>query len=191
MSDVLKDWLTAFHPLPIEGIGTLQWQRSPAELDASGSLVMAPRWSLLLTTESSAGSMSDFFDRLSRFSFLPVNEVQRQYQEWLAAVQKADLPVSIWGVGILSKQPNGVWQFKASDFPSGPAASLSALPLISAAPRAGWDLLSRVALVVGLIALGWVVWSGQQQGFRSTLIRSQFKLPVQAVDAQEPYQEIR
>jgi len=191
MSDVLKDWLTAFHPLPIEGIGTLQWQRFSAELDATGSSVSAPRWSLHFTTESDTGPMSDFFDRLSRFSLLPVHEVQRQYQEWLTAVRKADAPVSIWGAGVLSKQADGAWQFKGSDFPSGPAASLSVLPLISTAPRAGWDLLSRVALVVGSIALGWVIWSGQQQGFRSTLIRSQYKLPIQSAASVEPYQEIR
>ena len=192
MSSLIDSWLISFQSLHIEGIGTIQWKRVSAARIPRTHTIQSPEWQLIFSTDPNTTMPADFMSRLSCFANRSIEEVERQYRDWLRVFQSDAFSVSVLDRGVLIKDSSGEIIWTPSETKMGPPASLKYLPLTNNYLYRRWDFSNRLIAALALLAIGWIVAIGVQKGVQSWLSGSQQPASVQPPNNNKPpYLEIR
>ena len=193
MALIFRDWLTSTQQLPLEGIGTLHWERRPAYWDETDLTIYPAQWELRFSADGAVRVPDTFFERLSSFSRLPVSELRQQYQAWLLSWTAADKKLDVFGFGKLVMDDRSIWNWTSEPLPALPTESLSVIPAMQSAPqRVRWETGTVLVAMLAVLAIGAIAWMANQKGFRAEMGASRIKTELTPAENQPlPYLEIR
>lgn len=193
MALIFRDWLASTQQLPLEGIGTLHWERRAAYWNETDSTIYPAQWELRFSADEAVRIPDTFFERLSSFSRLPVSELREQYQAWLQSWAAADKKLDVFGFGNLILDDRSVWHWTSEPLPALPTESLSVIPELQSVPqRVRWEVGTGLVWMLAVLAIGVIAWMANQKGFSAELGSSRIKTELAPAENQPlPYREIR
>lgn len=192
MSLLLDSWLAAFQPLPIEGVGTFQWERSPASRQLHSSLLQGPEWTLIFHSDNSITLPTNFFQRLASFGNQSAEEAALQYKSWLRRFQMESFQVTILDQGELRKQIAEPAQWYPHPLATSPEADLKSVPFSASYLYRRWDIPNKIVAALTILAFVSVLFIFLQAGWSPGTTRSQLPASLQTNDMQSlPFLEIR
>ncbi len=192
MSLLMNSWLASFQPLPLEGVGLIQWERRSAARREQTPFLEPPQWSLVFHPDPATVLPADLFQRIACFGNESPEVASLQYRTWLQPFLADSFQVDILGQGELRKLPAGSPQWHPHPSVAAPEADLRYIPFSSDYLFRRWDLSNKLVVVCTIMALiGTLIFFVRANG-SSQAVGSRFSVPAAATEpAALPYREIR
>jgi len=192
MSLLVSNWLAALQPLPLEGMGILQWERRPATRRGQTSLLEGPQWTLAFHPNTSTLMPADFFQHLACFGNQSVEEAAFQYKAWHQQFQMESFRIAILDQGELTKQASENVEWHPLPPRTSPEVDLKVIPFSDHYLYRRWDVLKKIVVAFAFLALIGTMTVFIRDGWKSDTTRSHLPCSIQPGDPSSlPYQEIR